>query len=206
MKLFYDLWYRFGTPTWVDQSPWAGQAQSELVKLFESGELLPSRAIDLGCGEGDNAIFLAQHGFQVTGIDFSRAAINKAKAKAREAGTDVEFLVDDLTRLTHVTGEFDLIVDYGTFDDLSVKDRAAYVDQVIPLAKPGAKFLLWCFEYEVKTWERAALAILPIGNLAVNPGEVDHWFGGAFEIRQITGETGLPWWPGSWAAYLLTRI
>jgi 2-polyprenyl-3-methyl-5-hydroxy-6-metoxy-1,4-benzoquinol methylase len=62
--------------------PWVGQARSELVQLVESGELLPGRAIDLGCGEGDNAIFLAQHGFQVTGIDFSPAAIDKARAKA----------------------------------------------------------------------------------------------------------------------------
>ena len=77
MKAFYELWYRFGTP------PWVGQARPELVELVESGELLPGRAIDLGCGEGDNAIFLAQHGFQVTAVDFSPAAIDKAKAKAR---------------------------------------------------------------------------------------------------------------------------
>ena len=205
MKLFYDLWYRFGTPTWVEQSPWVGQAQSELVKLFESGELLPGRAIDLGCGEGNNAIFLANHGFQVSGVDHSRAAIDKARAKARKAGAEVEFLHDDLTRLSSVTGEFDLIVDFGTFDDLSIKDRAAYVDHVIALAKPGAKFLLWCLEYQAKAWERAAIAILPIGNLAVHPGEVDHWFGNAFEIKQITRET-IRGWPPSWAAYLLTRI
>jgi cyclopropane fatty-acyl-phospholipid synthase-like methyltransferase len=200
MKMFYDLWYRFGTP------PWVGQARSELVKLVELGELLPGRAIDLGCGEGDNAIFLAQHGFQVTGIDFSPTAIDKARAKAREAGSEVEFLVDDLTRLSKVTGEFDLIVDYGTFDDLSVQDRAAYVDQVSSLAKPGARFLLWCFEWELKTWERAVTGILPFGNLAVRPGEIDRWFASAFEIRHIAGETGLAKWPRGWAAYLLTRI
>jgi cyclopropane fatty-acyl-phospholipid synthase-like methyltransferase len=177
-----------------------------LVQLVESGELLPGRAIDLGCGEGDNAIFLAQHGFQVTGIDFSPAAIDQAQVKAREASVEVEFLVDDLTRLRNVTGDFDLIMDYGTFDDLSAKDRAAYVDQVSPLAKPGARFLLWCFEWELKTWERAATAILPFGNLAVRPGEIDRWFASAFEIRQIAGETGLPKWPRGWAAYLLTRI
>jgi hypothetical protein len=121
MKLFYDLWYRFGTP------PWVGPARSELVRLVESGDLLPGRAIDLGCGEGDNAIFLAQHGFQVTAVDFSPAAIAKAKAKAHEAGADVDFVIDDLTRLTGVSGHFDVLVDYGTFDDLSNRDRAAYV-------------------------------------------------------------------------------
>jgi ubiquinone/menaquinone biosynthesis C-methylase UbiE len=53
MKLHYDLWYRFGTP------PWVGPARSELVNLVETGVLTPGRAVDLGCGEGDNAIFLA---------------------------------------------------------------------------------------------------------------------------------------------------
>ena len=130
MKIFYDLWYRFGTP------PWVGQARSELVQLVTSGDLRPGRVIDLGCGEGDNAIFLAQHGFQVTAVDFSPAAIAKAKTKARDAAAAVDFVIDDLTRLSGVSGQFDLLVDYGTFDDLSTKDRTAYVDQVRSLAKP----------------------------------------------------------------------
>jgi ubiquinone/menaquinone biosynthesis C-methylase UbiE len=65
MKAFYDLWYRFGTP------PWVGNARPELVEMVQTGDLLPGRAIDLGCGEGDNAIFLAEHGFQVTAVDFA---------------------------------------------------------------------------------------------------------------------------------------
>jgi SAM-dependent methyltransferase len=198
MKTFYDLWYRFGTP------PWVGQARSELVKLVESGDLQPGRAIDLGCGEGDNAIFLAQHGFQVTAVDFSPAAIAKARAKVRAAGTDVDFVIDDLTRLARIEGKFDLLVDYGTFDDLSTKDRAAYVDQVASLAKPGARFLLWCFEWKLKGWERLVTAILPFGNIALRPGEVEHWFAMSFEIERIAGERDLPKWPRGWAAYLLT--
>jgi ubiquinone/menaquinone biosynthesis C-methylase UbiE len=67
MKAFYDLWYRFGTP------PWVGNARSTLVEMVQTGALLPGRAIDLGCGEGDNAIFLAEHGFQVTAVDFAGA-------------------------------------------------------------------------------------------------------------------------------------
>jgi SAM-dependent methyltransferase len=198
MKLFYDLWYRFGTP------PWVGPARSELVRLVESGDLLPGRAIDLGCGEGDNAIFLAQHGFQVTAVDFSPAAIAKAKAKAHEAGADVDFVIDDLTRLTGVSGHFDVLVDYGTFDDLSNRDRAAYVDQVRALAKPGAKFLLWCFEWEPKGWERVAIAILPPRNITLRPGEVEQRFASTFDITRIAGESDLKKWPRGWAAYLLT--
>lgn len=79
MKLAYNLWYRHGTP------PWVIGPRRELVQLVTDGTLTPSRAIDLGCGVGDNAIFLAQHGFTVTGIDFAPAAIDRARRKARDA-------------------------------------------------------------------------------------------------------------------------
>jgi SAM-dependent methyltransferase len=199
MKTFYDAWYRFGTP------PWVGPARGELVGLVESGALRPGRALDLGCGAGDNAIFLARHGFDVTGVDFAPRAIATARAKARDAGVDVEFVVDDLTRLAAVRGSFELLVDYGTFDDLGVKDRAAYIRQIVPLAEPGARFLLWCFEWEPQFWERLPVKILPFGNLALRRGEVERWFGNDFEIEQIAGESGLPSWPRGWAAYVMTR-
>ena len=104
-----------------------------------------------------------------------------------------------------MSGQFDLLADYGTFDDLSTKDRAAYVDQVMSLAKPGAKFLLWCFEWELKGWERVATAVLPFGNIALRPGEVEQWFASTFDITRIAGESDLPRWPRGWAAYMLTR-
>ena len=131
MKAFYDLWYRFGTP------PWVGNERSELVQLVQTVHPPPGRAIDLGCGEGDNAIFLAEHGFQVTAVDFAPSAIAKARAKASDAGVDVDFVIDDITTLATVSGTFDILVDYGTFDDLSTTQRAAYVDRVRSLAKPG---------------------------------------------------------------------
>jgi SAM-dependent methyltransferase len=199
VKSFYNAWYRFGTP------PWVGQARAELVNQVDSGALPPGRAIDLGCGVGDNAIYLARQGFEVTAVDFAPAAIARAKAKARDAGVDVNFVVDDLTRLTTVTGQFDLLVDYGSFDDLSLRQRSAYVHQVVPLTKPGGKFLLWCFEWEPRLWERVASAVLPFGNLTLRPGEVRHWFASAFDIEQVAGQTGLTSWPRGWATYLMTR-
>ena len=87
--------------------------------MVQTGDLLPGRAIDLGCGEGDNAIFLAEHGFQVTAVDFAPSAIKGAKAS--DAGVDVDFVIDDITTLATVSGTFDIVVDYGTFDDLSTK-------------------------------------------------------------------------------------
>ena len=200
MKLFYNLWYRHGTP------PWVGGPRPELVDLVTSGVLSPGRAIDLGCGVGDNAIFLAQHGFTVTGIDYAPAAIERARARARDAGVDVTLAVDDLTRLRSVHGPYDLLVDYGTFDDLNTRDRAAYVREVTALAAPGAHFLLWCFEWELRRWERMVTAILPFGGLALAPGEVTERFGGSFNIERVGGQQHLTGWPRGWNAYLMTRL
>lgn len=199
MKLMYNAWYKYGTP------PWAGSPRAELVRLVEEGRLRPGRAIDLGCGEGDNAIFLAQNGFDVTGVDFAPAAIDKARKKADRAGTAVSFLVDDLTDPRQLRGTFDLLVDYGTFDDLATRQRQAYLRHVVPLARPGSKFLMWNFEWETSAWERMAMKLVPFGNLTLPPGYVDEVFAPDFEVERVAGETGLKGWPKGWAAYLMTR-
>jgi cyclopropane fatty-acyl-phospholipid synthase-like methyltransferase len=139
-RAFYNTAYRFG------RMPWEIGPRTELVGLVESGRLRPARAVDLGCGTGANAVFLARHGFDVTGIDFAPAALAKARAAAASAGVRVRFVVDDLTRLRHRFEPFDLLVDYGSFDDLSARRRDRYVANVLPLAAPGARFLLWGFE------------------------------------------------------------
>jgi SAM-dependent methyltransferase len=193
MKLFYELGYRFF------RMPWEAGPREALVDLVESGRIAPCRAIDLGCGTGSNAIFLAQHGFDVTGIDFAAPAIEKARRRADAAGVSVRFVVDDLTDLRKVTGPFDLLVDYGALDDLRPLDRDLYVRNVLPLARPGSRYLLWCFEWSTRWWERLFFA------MALEPGEAERRFGVHFEIERIAGKAGSSGWPRGFAAYLMTR-
>ncbi|HLF08321.1 MAG TPA: methyltransferase domain-containing protein, partial [Dehalococcoidia bacterium] len=112
MKLFYEVTYRYF------RAPWDIGPREELVALVASGRIAPCRAIDLGCGTGANAIYLAQKGFEMTGVDYAAAAVEKARARATEAGVQVDFIVDDLTDLRHVSGTFDFLLDYGVLDDL----------------------------------------------------------------------------------------
>ena len=70
---FYDLMYRW-------RAPWEMGARAELIALVQAGRatperLAPGRAVDLGCGAGGNAVFLAQAGFDVVGVDFSSVAL-----------------------------------------------------------------------------------------------------------------------------------
>ncbi len=199
MKLFYQLGYRYF------RMPWEIGPREELVQLVENRRIAPCRALDLGCGTGSNAVFLAQHGFDVTGVDYAASAIEKARRKADTAKVKVEFLVDDLTNLQKVNGTFDFLLDYGTLDDLSPQDRNLYVSNVLPLTHHDSKFLLWCFEWRLRWWERVLTRLLPFGALALEPGEAERRFGEYFEIERIAGEAKLRGWPRGFAAYLMTR-
>ena len=98
---------------------------ADLVDLVESGRIAPGRAVDIGCGTGATSIYLASHGFEVTGVDFAPAAIARARAAAADAEVTATVLVDDFTSPTAIPGEFDLLVDHGTFDDLDPATASA---------------------------------------------------------------------------------
>ncbi len=195
MKSFYEILYRFS------KAPWDIGPRDELVKLVENRMIQPGRAIDLGCGTGANAIFLAQHGFEVTGVDFSQAAIEKARQKAGASSVQIHFVVDDLTNLHHVSGQFDFLLDYGVLDDLSLRQREAYVQNMLPLTRPGSLYLLWGFEYPARWWEK----LIPFYDRPFEVGEIAKRFGTYFEIEKIAGEVNWSAWPPGYAAYLMTR-
>jgi len=194
-RLLYNAGYR------AFKMPWEVGPRPELVTLVTSGRLAPGRALDLGCGTGANAVFLAQHGFDVTGVDFAPAALDKARRLARETGVQAAFVEDDLTSLRRITGPFDVLLDYGVLDDLSSADRDRYVDQVVPLARPEGTFLLWCFEWPPRWWER----FLPA--LAMAPGEVERRFAAHFEIERFaaTDQPNLRAPLPGFACYFMTR-
>lgn len=195
MKLFYEIIYRYF------RAPWDIGAREELVALVDSGRIQPCRAIDLGCGTGANAIYLAQNGFEVTGVDYAEAAIEKAKARAIEAGVQADFIVDDLTNLRHISGSFDFLLDYGVLDDLRLHQREPYVKNMLSLAHPHSRYLLWGFEYSLRWWER----FLPFYDIPFSSGEIEQRFGPYFEIEKIAGDLDWSRFPPGYSAYLMVR-
>ncbi|HKY84934.1 MAG TPA: class I SAM-dependent methyltransferase [Anaerolineales bacterium] len=199
MRSFYNITYRYF------RAPWDIGPRQELVGLVESGRLQPCKVIDLGSGTASNCIFLAHHGFDVTGVDYSPAAVELGQRRAETAGVSVKLLVDDLTNLQHVDGTYDLLVDYGTLDDLIPRDRDLYVQNVLPLTRPGSLFLLYTFEWELRWWERLMLRLAFFGAMALAPGEAERRFAPYFEIERIAGELDNSKWPAGYAVYLMTR-
>ena len=194
MKTFYEIIYSHF------RAPWDIGPRRELVELVESGRIKPCKAIDLGSGTASNCIFLAQHGFQVTGVDFASTAVELGKDRAAEAGVMVDFIQDDLTDLKNVSGSFDLLVDYGTLDDLHPSQRDLYLQNVLLLTHPGSLFVLYCFEWQPRGWEH-----LVYDRLALRLNEANERFSRYFEIEKIAGEQNLTGFPRGWSVYLMMR-
>ncbi|HEV2216474.1 MAG TPA: methyltransferase domain-containing protein [Candidatus Dormibacteraeota bacterium] len=140
MSLFFRAAYRFGFKPWD-----SGVTAPELVAFVESNP--GGKALDLGCGTGTNCIYLAQHGWDVTGVDFVPRAIRLAKTKAQRAGVTPRLIVGDVTRLVDmgVGDGYRLIFDVGCFHSIPDSGRAAYVRGATAVAAPGATMLLFCF-------------------------------------------------------------
>ena len=76
----------------------------------EAGGLEPGRALDLACGEGRNAVWLAERGWQVTAVDFSDVALGKGARLAESRGVEVDWVVADVLEYAPDPGAFDLVV------------------------------------------------------------------------------------------------
>ena len=110
-----------------------------------SGSIAPTTALDLGCGTGDNAIYLAEHGWQVTGVDFVDKALSKARAKA--SGRTVQFIKADVTQLrsSGIGDSFDLVIDSGCLHGMNDEDRDGYVREVTAVTATGGRLLIVAF-------------------------------------------------------------
>ena len=105
----------------------------------EVSALTPGRALDVACGEGRNAIWLARRGWDVVGIDFAEAAIVKARRLAADAGVDVDWVVGDVTATTP-SGGFDLVIVF--YLQLPPPAWAASLDRAARATGPGGTLLV----------------------------------------------------------------
>jgi len=96
--------------------PWdLGHADYNLTEMVVNWPIMPCKALELGCGTGDNAIWMAEHKFTVTAFDIIKVAVDLAKAKALEAKVKVDFVVADILRDNMPNKPFDFVFDRGVF-------------------------------------------------------------------------------------------
>jgi len=127
---------REGRPGWD-----TGRPSSELKKAVEEGTLRPCRVVELGCGTGTNAIYLAQKGFDVTAIDIAPTALALAEQKAAKAGVEARWVLANVLNPPEL-GPFDLVYDRGCYHGVRQQNAAGYVAALGQLSQSGTRVLI----------------------------------------------------------------
>lgn len=142
MGLMYRLMYRLGF------TPWDRLLPAELAKIIAGPEAMPpGRALDMGSGNGTKAIFMATHGWRVTGVEAVPIAIAESRRRAANAGVSIDFREGDVTMLEELNLEkgYSLIFDFGCYHGLNSSQRDSYVRGVNTVAADDARLLLMAF-------------------------------------------------------------
>jgi len=125
------------------RAPWdIGRPQQAFV---EAGDEIRGRVIDIGCGTGELAVWLAERGCTVTGVDFLAGPLDVARGKAAGRGVAANFLRMDALAVGEIPERFDAVTDCGLFHTFDDAGRRDYVRALARLLEPGAKLFLLCF-------------------------------------------------------------
>jgi SAM-dependent methyltransferase len=120
-----------------DGAMWSGQPNGRL--LVEVAGLTPGRALDVGCGEGADAIWLARCGWAVTAVDVSEVAVARAQAAAESGGATVEWICGDVLAMPLPADSFDLVS--MQYPALPKAGGEAAVRTLLGTVRPGALLL-----------------------------------------------------------------
>ena len=130
------------------QAPWdTGRPQPAIVKLAEAGQIRGS-VLDVGCGTGENVLYLAARGHDCWGIDFVPVAIERATAKAAQRGIKAHFIVGNALELNSLGRQFDIVIDCGLFHTFTDEERPVFVQGLAELLRPGGLLHILCFSDE----------------------------------------------------------
>ena len=137
-KTDFEEWYQT-VPPWD-----IGHPQQVIIEL-ERQKTLQGKILDVGCGTGENALFLAKKGYQLYGVDLSSTAIKKAHQKSTERNLKVNFKTHDALKLNLLGEMFDVALDCGLFHCFTDAERAIFVDQLYKVLTPQGFYFFLCF-------------------------------------------------------------
>ncbi len=170
--MIWDLYY------WLKRTPWdTGITPPEVIDVVGRHFPRGGRAIDIGCGTGTNAVYLARRGLTVVGIDVSRRAIALARRRAKHAGVSCDLRVGDVTRLDRLpmSDVFDMALDIGCFHVLPRDGQRRYAGSLPDRMRRGGVYLLYAF----------CPRKLGVRSVGVSPDDVGSLFADGFLVQDV---------------------
>lgn len=181
----YNILYRLGITPWEHE-----EAPEQLKRLTQEWTMPVGRALDIGCGTGSDAVYLAEQGWTVTAVDGVGQALSRAQARAQARGAEVNWVQGDVCRLEQldIGDAFDLMLDRGCFHDFTDDQRDQYAQAVSAVASPSAMLLMFAFQPRRRG----------LGPRGVTGEELMRHLGQSWELLSSTPdtETKLPRWLG----------
>ena len=139
----FDVMYRLGF------APWERRDVERTWQPLLDGPSAPApgRALDVGCGSGRDAVYLAKQGWQVTGVDSAEAGLSAARQRAQQEGVEVQWIRGDVSdlRALGLTPGYDLLYDFGCMHLLPDPARRGLARGIGELAAPAATLLIAAF-------------------------------------------------------------
>ena len=128
--------YREGTPPWD-----TGVPHAELAHVLDEYRLRPQTVLEIGCGTGADAILLARRRFEVTAVDCSPIALERARLRAEQQDALIHFVLADIFEFALSAVQFDLVYDSGVYHAIRQVNLERYLDMLWRVTRPGSYYL-----------------------------------------------------------------
>ncbi len=172
-----DWWERLYRSSDVSQLPWySAELDRDIDGALVAHAPREAKILDLGTGPATQAVQLAKRGYNVVATDISETAVKKGRSRAKEAGVNIDFRVDNILDSKLEDGIADIIVDRGVFHVLPPEARSVYVRQVRRIVRPHGFFFLKTFSDKEPRDE---------GPYRLSPGELRAYFKEGFDVLSI---------------------
>jgi len=132
----WDAMYREGTPPWE-----TGMPSGELIRVLDEGLIRPGTALEIGCGTGADAVCLARRGFELTAVDSSPTALERARTRAQQHSAAIRFVLGDVFEFAPQLEPFDFVYDAGFYHFIRQTDLDRFLDLLWKITRPGSLYL-----------------------------------------------------------------
>lgn len=141
-----NVWEKIYKDIPLKKIPWRSAPATWFYRLVDNETIQAGKALELGCGTGEKAVYLAKRGFKVAAVDISQTVIKHARKLARKEGVKIDFYAKDATDLSFLKDrKFDFILDFANLHGIAGEKQQTYAKGIVKHTNMGGLFYLRCF-------------------------------------------------------------